>query len=1398
MSLPRADPALIPTTTKEAFVDSLVNLTFAQVSGGGETGRILYGARPRSVLNSAFLLPRMQATGDDEVTSPIWVSSHGLQMQIASHAVGSVLIQPRGAVYVRILPTEEDLKRPDCQPLFAIKGDVQKAIALMRRTRLAEEWDKLKGDGHLSRGRHPGWKAVLERVNEEVGVANGLTAHQVALVHAADTEVPLTAVAETDSAQVGPPAPGEVPPASGVAPAPAGLSDALFDPAPVPQKWFRLDLDLPVLTLDLPASPEDRVLAIEAHEALMTGQIALQLDTWAKSMDPATGGALWGYRKLTKIQPSKRTPWQGFLDHVRQHGAPIALPEIKLGWNIQVSPDWLDPTRQNVFVALENQSRCPSVRVDDTEEALFLATLRVTLPSVLHRPLLLARVDPSYRYNRYLEYPSIGFNGGVISHAAPAGQTCLETTWKPRYVQPRIAPTDVTGVTRRVRALAQPESLDLVEPLAQAMADWLKHVTDTVDPTQGLDPADVAGQERERAAFDRDKRAWARELAAIEAGLTVLRVSRALWQARGPQADPRAAVYEAWLAMNEAMADFMQRRFGGDDNEWRLFQLAFIVANIPTFASRVPGFENYYSKDRDDAVTLLYFATGGGKSEAFFGLLVFVLLLDRLRGKQTGVSALLRYPLRLLTIQQAQRCSRVLAQAELVRQRHGYGGAPLAIGFWVGSGGSPNNHRAPGVDVIPELSTHQPTALAEEKLLDSNPEYAAVLHAWRKLPSCPFCGAIVALRRVVEHARQVLAHVCTDKACASNAGTYRALPFYIIDDDIYDLAPAVLLGTVDKLALIGHSPKTIRRIQAMFGGAIWQHTASGRLVVPDYPDLRASAASQDMTELYPAYPTGKKLFHDPFPSLVIQDEAHLLDESLGTFAGLFESALDAIFKELAKPLASIVAMDPDGHPRRPKVIAASATVSDPERQLEHLYQRSIPSMQFPHPGLSLYESFYARPQLAVATEVERRVNSDVEVSSQQARLYTAFMTNGKPHTATSVSILSSFHFVVTTLFDRLTSEHTTEHAAVRALLAAHVSEGPLQALHRAALGQASASDLATLVDLHRIALTYVTNKKGGDQLMASEAEETRKRHLNAGVPLDGIETRLITGSVEQGEIQAVVDTAQRRVPPGQPLPPIREQMRSVIATSAVSHGVDVDEFNSMFFAGMPSDIAEYIQASSRIGRMHVGFSLLIPTPQRRRDRHIVHTFDSFHRFLERMVQPAAIDHWAERAIERAFPSFLQCYLTGVVPTRDLLVEQDKTKVRDFTSIPNVNAELDRRGAAFSKEITGFLERAVGLVGLFEPADPEHYRCLLAAKTNQVIHDAWRSNLYKNGRVPSFFSGKSSFTRPPMTSLRDVDEAGRIVMSGRDSNNRALDGEDVKKLMGLMRYGVSDADTGQED
>ncbi|WP_321858964.1 DEAD/DEAH box helicase family protein [Paraburkholderia tropica] len=1388
-SVLRADPNGIPSTLKEAVVDSILNLTYAQLSGQGKTSQYIFGARPTALLNSGFLLPQRSPTGDDEVTSPIWISSHGMQMLLNAVTPSVITVQPRLSVYVRALPREEDLKRPNCRPVFMMRQEVVAEIQAERNRKLDDEWEKVKG-AYTSRWKHPEWTAIRERIVDGIYAAKGIPRHLLTSDFPQSEVDPEEAqLDETDS-------PGETNrEAVGVKAGEAlPIRDDHFEPLTVPHKWMGLDVELPTLELDTAKPTEALLFDIDTHAALMNGAVAKRLLDWSQSDDPDNGGKAWGYRHQLTIPASQYTKWSDFLELVRRSQLRIALPQIQLSWDLELHTDWLDPSKRSFFLALENVSPMPQQHIDETEEAVFLVSFQARVPIALHHPLKLERVDPSYRYNKYLTYPAMGHNCGVVQEESDAENRLLRTTWTPRYTQPRIIPTSANGVQRGVRALAEPDGLDGLTPLVPAMQQWLDGLPAHVNPAEGLESSDTDGIAREQEAFRLDQQKWASEMDAVATGLRCLQESRAVWRKRGPQTDPKAIVYEAWLAMNESMANFMKIRFKRDDSEWRLFQLAFVIANIPALASRIPEFAHFYDKRRDDAVTLLYFATGGGKSEAFFGLLAFNLMFDRLRRKKRGITALIRYPLRLLTIQQAQRCARVLAQGELVRRHRGYEGDPLSIGFWVGSGGSPNRHSAKGVKSIPTVSASAPTLDNELALREKDSKYSAAMRAWRKLPKCPFCGGETALRLFVDHGDQTLGHVCTDVHCDSNEGQWRAMPFYIVDEDIYDLAPSVLLGTVDKLALIGHSGRTIRRIYGMFGVAPWINPVNGRLYVPvDNRELATGPAAKGMEGVYPAYPSGKRVFHDPFPSLIIQDEAHLLDESLGTFAGLFESALDAVFAYLATPLGSLVTVDDQGNRRRSKVIAASATVAEPERQLEHLYQRSIPATQFPEPGPSLYKSFYSEP--AEADEVQRRAYQDVEVASKQARVYTAFMTNGKPHTSTSVAVLSGFHLTITRLFDSLTSGIQQEFQAGLQMLVDHVSQGPLQGLHAQALVAASASELATLIDLHRIALTYVTNKKGGDQIMAAEAEETRKRHLNEGIDLGGLDTRLITGSVEQGEIQNVVDTAQRRVAPDEPLPQLREQLRSVIATSAISHGVDVDEFNSMFFAGMPSDIAEYIQASSRVGRTHIGFVVLVPTPQRRRDRHIVHVFDIFHRFLERMVQPAAIDRWAERAVERVFPSLFQAYLLGVVPSVELfrLPESEKGKVSDFSFIPNVRREFNSRGDGYIREIDKFIELAVGLRENFAPEGEEHYRSIIDKQARNLIVDAWSSALWGSGTMDGYFKGQTDLMLKPMTSLRDVDLGGVIQASTRDaSGHKQLPGE-IQLVMDLVRHGVGNND-----
>lgn len=1388
-SVVRADPGSICTTLKEAIVDSLLNVVFSRISGHGPEGEALFGARPRTVLSSAFLLPPLPLQGPgDEVTQPIRITAHGVDLQIFHQEEGVISVKPNFRVYVRIFPSVDDLKRPDCAPRFRLQDAVRQALRDQTEAELRVRWEAISaGKSYRERFRHPEWKQIDKSVRDEVLRRLELPSNITTLFSAEESG------GSDDSIE---PAPEGVVVDGGAA---APLNDSLFRPMDVPHKWLRIPLDLeliPTLVIDPKLPPAELSMRVDHATQELNGAIRIAVQRWAES----DAGRAWCFRKNVNVLPSQYRGWQQFLDNIRSDTRlELALPDITLQWRVRLSKDWLNMQRSNLHVSLENTSTEVRRGAEMVDQSIFQIHLEASMPANLHAPLKLGRVEASYRYNRYLEYPALGFNGGVIATREAGSQLTFRTTWCPRYTQPRVVPKAYKGINPRVRLLSQSDGLGAILPLETALDEWFESLDQRVDIAAGLSEDDNDGIARERAGFLRDKEGWRREISAVKAGLKILQDSAEVWlqsRQRGHQFDERANVYEAWLAMNEAMADVLKDRLKNDSGEWRLFQIAFVIANIPAMASRMPSFMDRYDRTRDDTVTLLYFATGGGKSEAFFGLLVFSLFLDRLRGKRIGITAMVRYPLRLLTIQQAQRCAKVLAKAEQVRKGLGIAGDPFSIGFWVGSGGSPNHHKEPGVSEIPDINDQAADAETERRLLDNEVNYELQKAAWNKIPICPFCGAETVLRTFSSRGG-TLAHVCSNANCDANSEGYAPLPFYICDTDIYDLAPSVLLGTVDKLALIGQSPRTLRRIYAMFGAAPWFNPVTKRLYIPNETrEFEGGPESRGCEGVFPAYPDGKHLFHDPFPSLLIQDEAHLLDESLGTFAGLFESALDTILEEIAKPLHEIVAFEPGGRARRrAKVIAASATVSDPDRQLEHLYQRPVPAMQFPYPGEELYESFYAHP--AEPDEPERGQIEDIEVRAKSARVYVGFMTNGRAHTATTVAVLSNFHTVITEFLQSLTSGSEKLVEAVRSMLIDAVSASQLRPFYQSALAEASASELATLVDLHRIALTYVTNKKGGDQIMAAEFEETRKRHIERKLAIKDLRTELITGSVSQGDIQKTVQEAQSRPKPGSPLDDLDSTLRSVIATSAVSHGVDVEEFNSMFFAGLPSDIAEYIQASSRVGRTHVGFVVLIPTPQRRRDRYVIEVFDSYHRFLERMVSPAAIDRWAGRAVERVLPSFIQAYLAGITYIRDVLTARpdEKRNVRDLSWIPHIVTQYNghaTRGPLISG-LCSFVERAIGLDNEdFAPGGKQHYQELIRERVEAMLSGWARDMLGESRGLWDFFRSQASVMKQPMKSLRDVDEAGYISFGHRDlDGERRIDDRTARRVMGLIRRGVAE-------
>ena len=319
---------------------------------------------------------------------------------------------------------------------------------------------------------------------------------------------------------------------------------------------------------------------------------------------------------------------------------------------------------------------------------------------------------------------------------------------------------------------------------------------------------------------------------------------------------------------------------------WRPFQLAFIVMNLRAMSDR--------RSDERKIADLIWFPTGGGKTEAYLGLTAFTIFWRRLQNPENdGTTALMRYTLRLLTTQQYQRAASLICACEKIRRdsEQELGGTPISIGLWVGGDVTPTRHD----DAVRKF----------QDLLKGERENPFVML------NCPWCGAQMGpiefgRSNKVKGYRQYsnpkrIEFCCDDPDCDFNNG----LPMYVVDEAIYAIRPTLLIGTVDKFALL-----------------------------PWYPDARGLFGLDTEGRCLP-------------PELVIQDELHLISGPLGSMVGHYETVLDKLCTcELEA--VSIPA----------KIVASTATICRAGEQVHNLYGRSV--FLFPPQGLQAGESFFAR------------------------------------------------------------------------------------------------------------------------------------------------------------------------------------------------------------------------------------------------------------------------------------------------------------------------------------------------------------------------------------------------------------------------------------------------------
>jgi hypothetical protein len=1422
----------VDSEVKEAVCDALVNLIVARVSGSDNEGRVIFGRSPRRAIFSGQLLPRFDERRQEDETSDIRIAAIGLDFTVGSGVSGNLTIEPRAAVYIRALPTWDELQDPrnGLDIDFRLNTATQTAIDLAIRTRRPQIFAQQGLDRPRWRDLPEAARSEVRRRRSEIQEQVRIEAYRaqgVELVRGdMDDQVVVEAPAEPtqhgqDPAQQQEEQPH--PPIATLLRAGRRIPYGLIDPAPLPGKWVRIPLALPAGILRLEADDAAMAAAIDAYRDQLRVAAAASIADWLAS--EAGRSTTWRNVTIRPADAQNEAAYNAFITTAQNLPISVAdvVPDLShLTITAERQQDFLDPSVQSYRLTLDNQApEVPPRQAHMRCHALFGCSLKIELPRAAHIPLRLDRVEPSYRFRHFLEYPAIGLNCGIDVDLGDE-IIALRTTWAPRFVQPRIIPRGADVPTQFGRLADRAFQVSDLQALPAAYVAWIHdHVSSLRDQVRAGLLAEDADLETERLAID--EAGQIAEAGYIRRGIDLLVDAQAAseqWVTAPDKSNAaalrlRAAPYEAWLLMNQA---FFERDGADQDRGWRLFQLAFLLAHIPTLVSRMPEYRSYYDARLDeDTVSLLYFPTGGGKSEAFYSTLLFSLFLDRLRGKERGVSVLIRYPLRLLTLQQAQRLLRLLVNAELIRRRENVGTWPFEIGFWVGASNTPNRYSVITADVpLADDLEHPDDSRLEEgadeatAVRERGRRYRDLRTAYDKVPNCPCCGSSTGLRRyeVDGPSAKRLAIICFNRHCSWNQahGRLTPLPFLLTDDTIYARAPSVLLGTVDKLAMLGQHTDTIAKVVGMFGLARWIGP-TGHLETPrKIEDLRDGPGGTGYSPVFPAYRNGQRVFFDPFPSLIIQDEAHLLEESLGTFSGLFDTLLENVFREIDAAaggelqLARTWQGDDWGPARLPKVIAATATISDPDRQIEVLYQRC--ALRFPYPGPDIYHSFFAEPASPPdANPDRRRLGRELppweapEATSPWMRLYVSLMTNDATHTVTSVHVLSVFHTLITDLWAALTKNESRGQAIQR--LRAAISPGRAGDWRRAAIDRCLATcrdeDVLAVVDLHRIALAYVTNKKGGDQIMDALDAAVRIGHQAAGLPLERFDSRLISGGVDMKDIQTVMGDAERSFA-GREYPPLDDLVRNIVATSAISHGVDVDRFNSMFFAGLPSDIAEYIQASSRVGRTHVGFVMLLPTPQSRRDRYVVETHDIFHRFLERMIAPPAVERWAENAIRRVFASYIQAWAM----TKESLEfirrpDAGKESSPQFDFVRRLGADARREPIHFPDEVGNFILRSAGFEGrgrdhVGRPFYAEPYRSLVD-RASRDFSTAMQAQATES-RLRDYWSDQTAVFRKPMTSLRDVDEAGMIVGSAYDpasqSNTTRVDPAALARVMRAIR------------
>ena len=583
--------------------------------------------------------------------------------------------------------------------------------------------------------------------------------------------------------------------------------------------------------------------------------------------------------------------------------------------------------------------------------------------------------------------------------------------------------------------------------------------------------------------------------------------------------------------------------------KYRPFQLAFFLLNIEPII-------NEKSDNRNEVVDLLWFPTGGGKTEAYLALTAFTIICRRILHKENadGVSVIMRYTLRLLTVQQFERASKLILALDFLRKQfdenkqYYFGNNSISIGMWVGASSTPNSYS--DAQKIHKKILDEITKINNDKT--GNFEKANTF----PITNCPWCGCNLISKKGRFVQQGYSAAMTSFKTCCLNDScTFQSeLPIYFVDDKIYQNPPTLLFATVDKFAMLSHREE---------GNLLFNSLKKEKLP----------------------------------PDLIIQDELHLLSGPLGSVTGLYESIVEMLSTKDSKT---------------PKIIASTATTRNTEHQVAMLYGNRQLNV-FPPMGVAYDDNFFSF------------------VSTDSKRKHIGFMPTGKTALNTQLQIIGNLLLARIELFRYfLKKENLSKKEAIQkennfwTIVSFYNSLRDVGKVYNKVPAeiQALIRLLHNRYDLNKT--TYGFNYRG----LSSRTKELTSREESAKIKstLSKLEETfdLIVNNDGQNFVQNTIDL--------------------VLASNMFSVGIDIKRLNVMLMNGQPKNIAEYIQASSRVGRDDKGIVINLLDANRSREKSYFENYVAFHNAYYKFVEPLSVTPFTEIAIDKALASLLICFV----------------------------------------------------------------------------------------------------------------------------------------------------------